>query len=156
MDGDLHRRSLYTYWKRACPPPTMMIFDAPTRESCVVTRARTETPLQALALWNDEQFREAARVLAARTLAESGDTAPAWCTCSGACAAARPTARSSNSCSDTWRRPSSATARSRCRTGGWLEGGVTPIPGALDRAQLAAWTLIAHGLLNHHSSLTNG
>ncbi len=67
---DLWRRSIYTYWKRACPPPMLQAFDAPTRESCTILRPATNTPLQALALWNDPQLVEAARVLAARTLGE--------------------------------------------------------------------------------------
>ena len=54
--SDLWRRSLYTYWKRAAPPPSMVAFDAPTREYCATRRISTNTPLQALVLWNDEQF----------------------------------------------------------------------------------------------------
>lgn len=69
-DGeDLWRRSLYTYWKRACPPPALLVLDAPTREFCTVRRSVTNTPLQALALWNDESMVAAARGFAAAALA---------------------------------------------------------------------------------------
>ncbi len=61
---DLHRRSLYTFWRRTSPPPAMTLFDAPAREVCRVDRPATTTPLQALVLWNDPQFVEASLALA--------------------------------------------------------------------------------------------
>jgi hypothetical protein len=66
----LWRRSLYTFWKRTSPQPTMMTFDAAGREACMVRPSRTDTPLQALALMNDITFVEAARCLAQRVLRE--------------------------------------------------------------------------------------
>ena len=69
---NLHRRSLYTYRKRTVPHPTTSTFDAPTWETCTVKRSRTNTPLQALALLNDETYVEAARGLAQRMMLEGG------------------------------------------------------------------------------------
>lgn len=65
---DLYRRSLYTFWKRTVAPPTMVTLDATARESCIVKRSRTNTPLQALVLMNETAFFEAARALAQRTM----------------------------------------------------------------------------------------
>ena len=63
-DQGLYRRSLYTFWKRLMPPPVMMIFDASSRAECQVRRQRSSTPLQALALLNDEQIIEGCRAIA--------------------------------------------------------------------------------------------
>ncbi len=70
----LYRRSFYTIWKRTAAPPTMLLFDAPTREICTVKRSRTNTPLQALSLLNEVTFVEAARGLAQQMMQHGGAT----------------------------------------------------------------------------------
>ena len=70
---DLYRRSMYTFWKRTVPPPSMMSFDAPNREVCTVARLSTNTPLQALVLLNDPQFVEASRAFGAKMMVRPGD-----------------------------------------------------------------------------------
>lgn len=71
---DLYRRSMYTFWKRTVPPPSMTTFDAADRNVCAVKRQSTSTPLQALVLLNDVQFVEAARFVGERMLREGGAT----------------------------------------------------------------------------------
>ncbi|MEM6801123.1 MAG: DUF1553 domain-containing protein [Bacteroidota bacterium] len=68
-DG-LYRRSIYTIWKRTAPPPSMLIFDANDRSNCSVQRKESSTPLQALALLNDPQYLEAARLIAENLMLE--------------------------------------------------------------------------------------
>jgi hypothetical protein len=69
--GDkLYRRSLYTYWRKTIPPPSMLIFDASIKEFCEVSRVRTSSPLQALNMLNDPQVLEAARVLGSTLVAD--------------------------------------------------------------------------------------
>ncbi len=66
-DGEgRYRRSVYTYWRRTIQPPAMITFDSPTRETCSVRETRTNTPLQALNLMNDETYLEAADKLSVR------------------------------------------------------------------------------------------
>ena len=62
------RRSVYTFWKRGMPPPQMTILNAPTREDCTARRERTNTPLQALLLMNEEQYLKASLEFAIRAL----------------------------------------------------------------------------------------
>lgn len=73
-NGGLYRRTLYTIRKRTAAPPTMLLFDSPTREICTVKRSNTNTPLQALSLLNEVTYVEAARVLAQRMMKEGGST----------------------------------------------------------------------------------
>lgn len=71
---DKYRRGLYTFWRRTSPYPSMVSFDAPSREFCVVRRTRSNTPLQALTLLNDPVYLECAQALAQRILNEGGTT----------------------------------------------------------------------------------
>ncbi len=70
----VHRRTLYTFLKRTAPPPELSTFDGPSRESSCVRRERTNTPMQALLLFNDPQYLECAHALAARAMREKGDS----------------------------------------------------------------------------------
>ena len=151
---DLWRRTLYTYLKRASPPPSLQIFDAPTREACVIKRPTTNTPLQALVLWNDEQFVEASRVLAQRTLAESGGDEAQIVSMFRRCTGHEPE-------SDDLAQLQSALMHFRTRyadspedAAQLLEVGEAPVPPELDPAELAAWTVIASSILNLHETLT--
>ncbi|MFT5049158.1 MAG: hypothetical protein ACI8QZ_000548 [Chlamydiales bacterium] len=151
---DLWRRSLYTYWKRAVPPPAMQAFDAPTRESCVVRRQSTNTPLQALVLWNDEQFVEAARMLAARALEDELDDSRQLARLFRMCTSREPEAvevEALVAALEGFRRrfresPEDAAAL--------LEVGAAPVPDGVDPVELGAWTLIANAVLNLHETLT--
>ena len=70
--SDQYRRGLYTYWQRTFLHPSLLAFDASTREECVVQRPRSNTPLQALVLLNDPTYVESSRALAARVIREAG------------------------------------------------------------------------------------
>lgn len=72
-DEDRYRRGLYTFWRRTSPHPAMTTLDAGSRETCLVRRIRTNTPLQALVLLNEEGFVEAAGGLALLATAEADE-----------------------------------------------------------------------------------
>ena len=74
VDRNEYRRALYTFWRRVSPYPSMMTFDAPSRELCISRRIRTNTPLQALVTLNDPVFVEASEALANRMIREGGET----------------------------------------------------------------------------------
>lgn len=72
-DESIYRRSMYLFWKRTAPPPSMLNLDAPLRDTCVVRRSTTNTPLQALTIQNEPAFVEASRLMAQRVLSTKGD-----------------------------------------------------------------------------------
>jgi len=152
--GDaLWRRSLYTYWKRACPPPTLLVLDAPTREFCTIRRSSTNTPLQVLALWNDEQFVEAARLLAQRTLQQPGDDTERLQAMHRRC-----TGRGLDGERLALAQATLASLRARYAarpedSKSLLAVGEAPRDPALAAPELAAWLLLANAFLNLDATL---
>lgn len=149
QDDGRWRRSIYSYWKRTSPPPGVQVLDGPTRETCVVTRPRTNTPLQALLLLNDDTFVEAARVLAANVVA-------------------RPSASREQRAAELFRRSTARTPqaselaaliglftrqRERFQQDAAAARRLIQIGGSsrgheLDPVELAAWTVVAQAILN--------
>ena len=147
--GDaLYRRSLYTFWKRTSPPPSMAAFNAPTREQCTVRRERTNTPLQALVLMNDPQFVEAARHLAERALKRDSDYAEraTWMLATVLSHPAK-TADVTDvlSAAEGFRAIFTETPAAAKEL--IVTGDSAPDP-LLDPVELAAWTLVANTLMN--------
>jgi hypothetical protein len=150
----LHRRSLYTIWKRTAAPPNMLMFDVPSREACRVRRARTDTPLQALTLLNDTTYLEAARVLAQRVMRKATSMEDRL-TFAFKCVLSRPPTKEELSLLTSGLQKRIATYRKD--PAGAKEVvfmGDAPIDLGLDRAELAAYTIAASTLLNLDEAVT--
>jgi hypothetical protein len=151
---DLYRRSLYTFWKRTVPHPAMITFDAAERNVCIVRRQSTSTPLQALALLNDPQIMEAARMLGQRMLREGGRTdaeRAAWAfrTVTGRPATAKETAvlvRLLAEQKELFRADRPAAKK-------LLAVGDAKCDPGLDSAELAAAAVLALAVLNHDEAV---
>jgi hypothetical protein len=155
--ADLYRRTMYTFWKRTSPPPTLVTFDAPDRETCLVRRSTTNTPLQALILLNDPTYVEASRKLAERILVEAPATTEERIAFAFQLATARPpssaeTAILRRAFEQEWAayRANPATAEKL------LTVGESPRNQNLDVAELAAWTTVASMILNLDETVTKG
>jgi hypothetical protein len=144
----LYRRSLYTFWKRTCPPPSMMSFDAPMREVCIARRARTNTPLQSLVLLNDPTYVECARNLA-QYMIHNGATFSERMDAGFLCSVSRKAtpeehAILSQVLEKTKLQFNANPARSQSLN---AIGATQPDP-TIDSAELASWTILASTLLN--------
>ena len=153
--ADLHRRSLYTFWKRTIPHPAMTTFDAPDREFCSVRRARTNTPLQALALWNEPGTLEAARQLGTRMVREGGTDDPARV----AFAFRLATGRRPKPTETAVLTKTLAQLRSEFTANGsdayaFVKIGASPMDPLLPPAELAAHTAIASMILSLDETIT--
>jgi hypothetical protein len=152
---DQYRRGLYTYWQRTLPHPSLIAFDAPSREECTADRPRSSTPLQALVLLNDPTYVEAARVFAERILREGGaDVAERlnWAYRRALSRGIQPAERTLLATLLDKHRTEFAADRAAAQK--LVAAGESPAPKELDVAELAAWTSVARVILNLHETIT--
>jgi len=148
----LYRRSLYTFWCRSFLHPTMLAFDAPSREECTAERPRSNIPQQALVLLNDPIFVEAARVFGERIARQPGDleSQVRW-----ACREAwqrDPRQQEVALLKTLWSQQQTRYASAKEAAQALLEVGETPRPTDLDPASLAAWTQVARALISTYET----
>jgi hypothetical protein len=152
---DLYRRSMYTFWKRTVPPPSLATFDAPDREKCVARRAVTNTPLQALVLMNDPTYVEAARALAQRALIEAGgDSAKRIQFVFRQATGRKPTPVETQLLQDLAQKQLAIYRRDKAAAAKLLQVGEWASSDKLDGSELAAWTLVASSILNLDETIT--
>ena len=150
-----YRRGMYTFWQRTFLHPSLLAFDASTREECTPQRTRSNTTLQALALLDDPTYVEAARVLAARAVREGGRTEPQRTRYVFRRLLARePTAAEAELLVRLYRRHLAAYQADEPAARALLKVGDTPPPEGVAVADLAAWTSVARALLNLHETIT--
>jgi mono/diheme cytochrome c family protein len=153
----VHRRSLYTFWKRTAAPPQMTIADAPSRESCTVRRERTDTPLQALMFMNETQFVESARHLAERAMKQGGDTLESRVSYLFKLATARtPDAAETAELLAAYRDNLATYTRDEAAAKKLIAVGELKPDAKLNPSELAAWTMVANLVLNLDEVLNKG
>jgi hypothetical protein len=152
-DG-LYRRSMYTFWKRTCPPPALMSFDATNREVCIVRRGRTNTPLQALVLLNDPTYIEAARKLAERVLVEDATSEDRLRLACRLVLAREPETEEQEALLTIYAQALAGYSRDPAAAGKLLAVGASPCKAGLDHVQLAAWTVVCSTILNLDEAIT--
>ena len=147
--ADLYRRSMYTFWKRTIPPPSLAVFDAPDREKCIATRSRTNTPLQALVLLNDPTYVEASRALAETMLREGGSTPQDRLRSAYSRTLGRPPSEVETRLLGQLAQEQAAKFRNAPQQArDLLQVGELRADPSFDPAELAAWTVVASSILN--------
>ncbi len=153
----VHRRSMYTFWKRTSAPPQMTALDAPTRETCTVRREQTDTPLQALLLLNETQFVECSRALAARAMHEAGPSPDARAAYLFRLATARrPDSRETAELLALYGDNLARYSRDVAAAKKLIAVGESKPDAALNPSELAAWTMVANLVLNLDEVVTKG
>ncbi len=152
---DLYRRSMYTFWKRTVPYPSLNTFDAPDREKCTARRGVTNTPLQALVLMNDPTYVEASRAFAERDLREAGSTETDRIRYAFRLATDRdPTPEEFAILEKLYKKQIVHYDTERSEAEKLLSVGESKRNPKYDAAELAAWTLVASTILNMDETIT--
>ncbi len=155
--ADLYRRTMYTFWKRTCPPPSLATLDAPDRETCTVRRSRTNTPLQALVLMNDPTYVEAARKFAERILREGGEsTSQRLVFAFRSVTSRQPSPAELAVLTRVFERQRASFKAQPEEAQRLLITGESPADASIDPAELAAWTMVASAILNTDEAVTKG
>lgn len=150
-----YRRGLYTWWQRSFLHPSLLAFDAPSREECTAERVRSNIPQQALVLLNDPTYVEAARAFAARILTECKGSTEERITWAWQQALQRnPSPEESKALADLVSQRISEYRANTKAAGELLKVGLSPVPAELDKPTLAAWSHVARILLNLHETIT--
>ena len=154
--GDsLYRRGLYTHWQRQYLHPTLLAFDAPSREECTADRVRSNTPLQSLVLLNAPEFVEAARIFAEDVLKNGGATTDARLDYTFRKALSRTAKPAEKETLKEMLIEHSAEFKKAPATAKeLLSVGARPADAKLDAVELAAWTSLTRTVLNLHASVT--
>jgi hypothetical protein len=151
----LYRRGLYTYWCRTFPYPSLVAFDAPSREECTVDRPHSNTPLQALVLLNDPVYVESARAFAERILREGkGDVQERLHFAFRQAVNRQALPAEVKLLEALHRKHLEQYKADRPAAEALLKVGARPMPKDLDAAELAAWTSVTRVLLNLHETIT--
>ena len=151
---DLYRRSLYTFWRRTNPPPSMNTFDAPSRGQCTVNRQETNTPLQSLVLLNDPQFVEASRAIAEQAMVATTGTEHRIDYMYRLLTASEPNDQILGILSGLYMDQLHVFRSDPERMKGWLSTGEKEPDGNLDPAALAAGAVVANTILNSDAYVT--
>jgi hypothetical protein len=151
---DLYRRGVYTHWQRTFLHPSLLTFDAPTREECTVNRVSSNTPLQALVLLNDPVFVEAARVFAQHIL-ESGGTKSSsridWAF--DRALGRKPMPQEREILTQLYKRSLEQFRAAPREAEKLVHVGEAPLPSNVKTADLAAMTSVARAVLNLHETI---
>jgi hypothetical protein len=151
----LYRRGMYTWWQRSFLHPSLLAFDAPTREECTAERPRSNIPQQALALLNDPTYVEAARVFAEKIVRNGGGDPTSriqWAF--GQILSREPTSEELAILTDLLRKHTNTYGKDKAAAKALVANGDWPVPKDLNSSELAAWTSVSRAILNLHETIT--